>query len=490
MLPLIKQYKKELGLVLLSLAYLVVNMVFTYHGFLLLNLLPVALLLIYLAFVRLDIIYFIIIGFTPLSVPLLEFVRGTPIDFYMPTEPLLFGIMLIVIYRSVQQPFLDRHVLNHPVSLAILFNLFWLVFTTVTSSMPLVSLKYVLARIWFLTTFYLLAIYLFKDTRNIYRMLWAYVLPLLIVIGYAWSRHWIFGLRDREAAHWVMNPFYRDHTSYGAVLAMLLFPYIGINMVGNRSLLRKASITAVGLILFIALIFSYTRAAWISIFVSLFVWTVVKLRIKFKFLLLAGMFALFVAYLNQPVIIKMMERNEKESSENLAEHLQSVTNIATDESNLERINRWASAFRMFKERPVLGWGPGTYMFQYAPFQHSSQRTSISTNFGDGGNAHSEYIGPLAESGVLGTISFVLIIVAALVTAFSVYQKIEKKRIKGLVLAVTLGFITYLFHGLLNNFLDTDKASSLFWGYIAVFVSLDLYYLPKQQERKKIAETEA
>ncbi|QQS52430.1 MAG: O-antigen ligase family protein [Bacteroidota bacterium] len=490
MLPLIKQYKKELGLVLLSLAYLVVNMVFTYHGFLLLNLLPVALLLIYLAFVRLDIIYFIIIGFTPLSVPLLEFVRGTPIDFYMPTEPLLFGIMLIVIYRSVQQPFLDRRVLNHPVSLAILFNLFWLVFTTVTSSMPLVSLKYVLARIWFLTTFYLLAIYLFKDTRNIYRMLWAYVLPLLIVIGYAWSRHWIFGLRDREAAHWVMNPFYRDHTSYGAVLAMLLFPYIGINMVGNRSLLRKASITAVGLILFIALIFSYTRAAWISIFVSLFVWTVVKLRIKFKFLVLAGMFALFVAYLNQPVIIKMMERNEKESSENLAEHLQSVTNIATDESNLERINRWASAFRMFKERPVLGWGPGTYMFQYAPFQHSSQRTSISTNFGDGGNAHSEYIGPLAESGVLGTISFVLIIVAALVTAFSVYRKIEKKRIKGLVLAVTLGFITYLFHGLLNNFLDTDKASSLFWGYIAVFVSLDLYYLPKQQERKKIAETEA
>ncbi len=488
MLPLIKQYKKELGLVLLSLAYLAVNMVFTYHGFLLFNLLPVALLLIYLAFVRLDLIYFIIIGFTPLSVPLLEFVRGTPIDFYIPTEPLLFGIMLIVIYRSVQQPFLDRRMLNHPVSLAILFNLFWLLFTTVTSSMPLISMKFMLGRIWFLTSFYLLAIYLFKDTRNIYRMLWAYVLPLLIVIGYAWSRHWIFGLSDRNAAHWVMNPFYRDHTSYGAVLAMLLFPYIGMNLTGNRSLLRKAAIVAVGMVLFVALIFSYTRAAWISIFVALFVWMVVKLRIKFKFLVLAAMFVLFVAYLNQPVIFKMMERNEKESSENLAEHFQSVTNIATDESNLERLNRWASAFRMFKERPVLGWGPGTYMFQYAPFQHSSQRTSISTNFADGGNAHSEFIGPLAESGFLGMVSFVLIIVAALVTAFSVYRKIEKKRLKSLVLAITLGFITYLFHGLLNNFLDTDKASSLFWGFIAVFVSLDLYYLPNQQKSIEREET--
>jgi hypothetical protein len=27
--------------------------------------------------------------------------------------------------------------------------------------------------------------------------------------------------------------------------------------------------------------------------------------------------------------------------------------------------------------------------------------------------------------------------------------------------------------MLNNFLDTDKASALFWGFTAVFVSLDL-----------------
>ena len=31
-------------------------------------------------------------------------------------------------------------------------------------------------------------------------------------------------------------------------------------------------------------------------------------------------------------------------------------------------NRWNSAMRMWQERPVFGWGPGTYMFQSAPFQ--------------------------------------------------------------------------------------------------------------------------
>jgi branched-subunit amino acid permease len=34
-------------------------------------------------------------------------------------------------------------------------------------------------------------------------------------------------------------------------------------------------------------------------------------------------------------------------------------------------------------------------------------------------------------------------------------------------------MTYFAHGFLNNYLDTDKASALFWGFIVVLVVLDL-----------------
>jgi putative inorganic carbon (HCO3(-)) transporter len=139
---------------------------------------------------------------------------------------------------------------------------------------------------------------------------------------------------------------------------------------------------------------------------------------------------------------------------------------------------------MFKEKPVLGWGPGTYMFQYAPFQRSYQRTYVSTNYGDMGNAHSEYIGPLSESGVLGALTIILVIIVSLTTAFRVYRRIDDKALKRLVLGLILGYITYIFHGMLNNFLDTDKASSLFWGYTAVFVSLDLFYKSSAMESSK------
>jgi hypothetical protein len=45
----------------------------------------------------------------------------------------------------------------------------------------------------------------------------------------------------------------------------------------------------------------------------------------------------------------------------------------------------------------------------------------------------------------------------------------------------LGFITYLVHGSMNNFLDTDKASALFWGFIGAFVSLDIFYPWEDQQ---------
>jgi O-antigen ligase len=113
------------------------------------------------------------------------------------------------------------------------------------------------------------------------------------------------------------------------------------------------------------------------------------------------------------------------------------------------------------------------MFRYAPFQKSNDKTDISTDFGDLGNAHSEYIGPLAESGFPGSLSFLLIGLASLYTGFRVYRQLYDKKMKQLVLALVLGFITYLIHGTLNNFLDTDKASALFWGFSAVFVALDI-----------------
>jgi len=174
-------------------------------------------------------------------------------------------------------------------------------------------------------------------------------------------------------------------------------------------------------------------------------------------------------------IVMNLERNNQDSSDKLSEHVESISNVSTDASNLERLNRWNSAFKMFQERPFFGWGPGTYVFQYAPFQLANEKTIISTNAGDNGNAHSEYIGPLAESGVLGALSFILIILTVFYRGSILYHQLPKGELKKVVLATLLGLLTYVVHGMLNNYLDTDKASVPFWGFIALIVAIDIYH---------------
>lgn len=129
---------------------------------------------------------------------------------------------------------------------------------------------------------------------------------------------------------------------------------------------------------------------------------------------------------------------------------------------------------MFREKPVFGWGPGTYMFQYAPFQFSYDRTIISTNFGDLGNAHSEYLGPMAETGLFGLISVLVLVFMIFKTSYRLYNA-KSAYIKELSLYITLGLATYFMHGFLNNFLDSDKASIPVWGFVAMLVALEIYH---------------
>jgi len=483
------EIRKYAGILALVVLYLVADLFFTFREIYFLNVLPVVLLIVILALTRLDILFFIIVFSTPLSIPLINYIRSSPIDFYIPTEPILFGVMLLLIFKMVRRGYIDRKVLKHPVTLAILFNLIWIFITCMTSTMPLVSFKFLLARIWFVSTFYFLAIYIFRRKQNIPIFVWSYAIPMMIVITYAISRHMVFGLYDKQAAHIVMIPFFRDHTSYGAILAMLLFLVAGVSLYRGKNILVRSLFYGSLIYILIGLILSYTRAAWASVLFAAGILAVVLLKVKFRYIFLVGLVVFTYVYTQRFDIQRKLEKNKQDSSADIAEHVKSMSNITTDDSNLERLNRWTAAFRMFEEKPIFGWGPGTYMFKYAPHQLSSKKTLISTDFGDLGNAHSEYIGPLSESGILGSLSFILIAVFALITGFKVYNRLRNKRLKIIVMSFILALITYLIHGSLNNYLDTDKASALFWGTIALFVSLEIYYLPKEEEKLKKKEKE-
>lgn len=459
---------------LVSFLFIAMNAVFTALEFYYFSLVPLLLFVVLVTVYALDKLIYLVVFVTPLSIQLSDIMRGIEFDLSIPSEPLLIGILLFFPLKYLFDGKFDRKILVHPVSIMIALNLIWIFITSITSTMPLVSFKFLISRLWFIVTFYLVASQLFRKTGNARVYVWMYVISFLIVIGFAWVRHAGFGFLNQQAAHFVVQPFYNDHTSYGAALAMLIPVLVGFVLtMGGSSLLRRVLTWLVLGIFLIAVVFSYTRAAWVSLAGALLVFIVIRLKIRFGYLaILAGVLIAYL-YAQRTEIMLKLEQNRQASSEDLVEHVKSISNVATDVSNLERLNRWSCAWRMFLEKPVFGWGPGTYMFNYAPFQLEREKTEISTNAAILGNAHSEYIGPLAESGFLGTISFLSIVIATFFTGLRNWSRSGDRKTRILSLSLLMGLTTYYLHGLLNNFLDTDKASALFWGYTAALVAIDI-----------------
>lgn len=401
---------------------------------------------------------------------------GLSFDFWFPTEPILVFLLVMVILKSFKENYFQKELLKHPVFISILFFLAWLLITIVTSEMPLVSLKYFLVRFWYIGVFFYLAYIIFKqDNSSINRYLWAYIIGISVVCALSIFKQAGSGLLSHRAAHGAAAPFFVDHTSYGAALALII-PIAAAFGLNAKKGIAKTAIFSLTIFLIIALLLSYSRAAWLSLIIGAGVWILILLRIRFRSLVITGVLIAAVFFTFQDEIIWRLQRNTTDSSGDLTEHVQSIFNISTDASNLERINRWDAAIAMFKERPMFGWGPGTYQFVYAPFQMSYNKTIISTNFGTGGNAHSEYLGLMSEAGLPSVIAFVMIWLLVIIYGLLL---IQRKNIhpnhRNIIIACIAGLITYITHGFLNNFLDMDKIAALFWGYMAIILALENKY---------------
>jgi O-antigen ligase len=411
--------------------------------------------------------FYMIALVTPLSVDLSELdIDG--VGLIIPTELLLMGLFLLGLWQFA----LGRKLyFKHPLLWWVAIYFSWMLITTMTSEDPLVSLKYIIARAWYIVPCFLLLVPLFEKhilPEMMYRL---YFMTLILAIGYTIIRHSMHGF-DKDSAHWVMEPLFKDHTVYGAALA-LVFPFVILQLFSKQHnpLLRFFYVTG-SLVLTIGLILSYTRAAWLSVVFAAGIGILMVMKVPFKWVLFSGLVLGTMTTVYWDDIQISLNRNKKESSDKMDEHIKSISNVSSDASNLERLNRWNCAIAMYSERPLVGWGPGMYQFVYAPFQRAQDKTIISTNRGDGGNAHSEFLGPLSEQGLMGMLIYISFVLLVMFMGFRVYGNTSEYEEKLIVMGLFLGIVTYFAHGFLNNFLDSDKIAVPFWVAISYLVYQD------------------
>ncbi|MCL1851235.1 MAG: O-antigen ligase family protein [Bacteroidetes bacterium] len=454
-----------------SVVFILLNSIALKYEFFYVPLISAVAVILYLLFFRIDMLIYLMAFVTPLSI---EFDNAKyNIGLSIPAEIIMLLLTLLFFVRLLYDVRLERKIVLHPISILIYIYLAWMLITSITSQLPLVSFKFLASKIWFITACYFCVIQLIKnDFKRIIVFINCYAFSLGVVIVMTTIKSAALGFSE-HGMHWIMSPYYNDHTAYGAAIAFFIPLIVALFAVNGKTIRKKLYYLLLIAILMTGLILSYCRAAWLSILIAFAVYIVIKMRIKLSWLIIGLTIVGSTLYYFSDDILYKMGRNSQDSSGKLIEHLQSMSNIKTDASNVERLNRWVAAFGMIEDRPILGWGPGTYQFEYAGYQKGKYKTIISTNFGTGGNAHSEFIGPCAEMGFPGAIIVIILMITVFIVGIKAYIRTTEKIPKTLSLFAVIALISYYIHGIMNNFLDTDKLSLPFWSAIAIIVVVDV-----------------
>ncbi|MDX1940893.1 MAG: O-antigen ligase family protein [Saprospiraceae bacterium] len=433
--------------------------------------LPAFFLLVYFTIVDFRTIFFILLAFIPLSTEIF-LPNGFGTD--LPTEPFIVGLMMVyLLFVSRHSERMEAGFFRHPITTLLYLHFGWILITTVTSSLFFISFKYLLAKFWYIITFYFLAGMLVRKERDVRQVFWFIFIPLMITVFYSLAKHSVYGF-SFESVFRVLHPFYRNHVAYAAILAtfvpFLWFARQWYPIFGFKWLLLAGSL----LIVLIAIQLSYTRAAYVAIFIAIGAYYMIRFKLM-KYALAAGTIIAIALATYLTVNNRYLEfapNYEQTITHTDFNNLLEATYQLEDISTMERVFRWVAAGYMSKEKPIFGFGPGNFYSFYWPYTVSSFETYVSDNPERSG-IHSYYLMVLVEQGYVGLVIYLALLFYILIRGEQIYHRMQSIRKKQIVMIALLMIIIISALQLINDLLETDKIGPFFFMSMAILVNMDV-----------------
>ena len=411
-----------------------------------------------------------------------QIIFDSEISLLVPSEPIEAIIALAFFIKLFFGYKISSDIIKHPIFIVIMAGIAIQFLAAFNAALSIVAIKAMCLKACYVVVFFVLCADLYeKKLLKHLSILKTYAFSLTFVGIIIFIKHLDNGL-SKDYSGSATEPFYADHTIYSACLAFIL-PLPVLLMYYSKTwqinIYRRFWLACLCIAMLSFFFFTYCRAGWISLLAASLVVMAIFNGLKFKGLMLLIISALGMLYIFQHDIAESLKQNKADSNAKnatLEQQTKSVTNITSDQSNAERLNRWSCAWRMFLDKPYLGYGPGTYQFEYLSYQKKSEMTRISVTSpfnikkGKGGTAHSEYLLLLSECGILSFLLFILSIVMFIYYAIQVFDTNQHPQTRIMIMIVFFGFCTYIIHAFFNNFLDTDKAALLYYTSMAAVMA--------------------
>ena len=391
----------------------------------------------------------------------------------LPTEPLAIGLTgLLVLHAAKHWPSYDRALFAHPIALLLYLHVGWIITTSVFSADAGTSIKFSLAKLWYVGAYFLVPLLVLQSPRHLRVFAHCILWPLLFVALQTLVRHAALGFTFSSQFQ-TMHPFMPEHVSYAGCLAVFtpwLFWLWRYRKDRGRSNWWLAAIVAP--IWLLAIYFSYTRAAFVALALAGVAYYIIRWKLLKPALGLAVVGALVVAtfFVRDNKYLDYAPNFDTTITQDNFNNLITATYKLEDISTMERFYRWVAAGHMVPYHPFLGWGPGTFLDHYKGYTVNAFRTYVSRNEGRSG-IHSYYLMTLVEQGFPGLIIFLVYIFGALIIGERMYHRQQDPVARRAIMAALLAMLIVDAFNIINDQMETDKVGAQYLLNLAILVAV-------------------
>ena len=367
---------------------------------------------------------------------------------------------------------ISRQVWSHPLILLLLLSIVWAIVCSLFSTQPLLSIKFLLAKGWYIGAFVIAPLILFRRKQMIRMAGWALSLAMIIVSLITLVRHGFYGY-SFASINRALEPYFRNHVNYSAMLVCVI-PIIAGYRSAVTSLSKKKITTVILVLLLLALFLSYARGAWLALFVGIFIsWLIRKKRIVIAYI------TVIVLVIGALLWMKSDDRyldfahdyNTTIWHSNFSEHL-AATYYGKDVSTEERFYRWIAGLRMINDNWLTGYGPNSFYYNYRSYTIPAFKTWVSNN-PEHSTVHNYFLLTAVEQGIPGLLLFILLAGFILYYAQCLYHRITDDFYKRVTLTMGIIMGMILTVNFLSDLIETDKIGSLFFLCLSMLVIVDI-----------------
>ena len=365
-----------------------------------------------------------------------------------------------------------------PITITLVLHILWIGISIVSSTHWVISLKWFLAKLWYIIPFYFGAYYFIPNYEKFIKILQLTFWPLLGVVIWILFRHYGHSF-SFETSNIVVYPIFRNHVNSASTMVLFL-PFVWLLFQTTQKQLLKWVYGFALLVFIMGIYFSYTRVAILCLPIALAMYFIVRYTL-IKWALIAatiffGTVIYFVATNNR--YVNFAPNFEKTISHTEFDNLLEATYKLEDISTMERVYRWVAGAHMLKERPLLGFGPATFYTNYKDYTVRIFETYVSNN-PDQSGIHSYYLMTAVEQGLVGLIILLTMIAVILLIGEKVYHQCTNTLAKNSIAACIVSIVIILVINLINDTLEVDKIGPYFFTAMAI---IGMEYGRQQQSK--------